>query len=212
MKAIGYARCSTLDQAEKTSLDVQRAAISQAAKQRDIVLGEVVEDAGASAKNMKRPGLNRVFSMLETGEADTLIVAKLDRFTRSLSDLASTLNLFDKRGWTLIALDMGIDMTTDTGRLMAHIMGSFAEYERKIISRRTKEGLAQTRANGVQLGRRSKISAGCRLLMTTMRKEGRSWQQIADHMTQAGVHTPSGTTQWSPSTVRYVCKQEAGAS
>lgn len=210
MKAVGYIRVSTHDQAEEgASLSAQKHAITVAAKQRDIRLDGIIQDT-ASGKNYKRPGFIHLMSRLEAGEIDTVIVAKLDRFTRSLADFANTLELFEKRRWVLVALDMGLDMTTDTGRLMAHILGAFAEFERRRISNRTKEGLAQKRAEGVQLGRRSAISEPTRTIMYKLRLDGNSWKEIADYLTSLGAQTPSGTKVWSPSTVRYVCRQEAG--
>lgn len=89
-RAIGYVRVSTDKQADHgISLDAQRAKIEAYASLYDLDLIEVIVDAGASAKTLDRPGLQRALTLLKSGKADALIVVKLDRLTRSVSDLGT---------------------------------------------------------------------------------------------------------------------------
>jgi DNA invertase Pin-like site-specific DNA recombinase len=90
--------------------------------------------------------------MLEAGQADALVVAKLDRLSRSVGDFAGLMDLARRQGWALIALDLGVDTTTPAGEMMANVMASFAQFERRVIAQRTKDALAQAKARGVRLG------------------------------------------------------------
>src|SRR5713226_1837144 len=98
MLAIGYARVSTDRQAEQgVSLDAQTTRIRAMATVQSAGLLDVVVD-GESAKSMNRPGLRRVLALVEAGKIDTVIVAKLDRLTRSVKDLCALLELFERKG------------------------------------------------------------------------------------------------------------------
>ena len=91
------------------------------------------------------------------------MVAKLDRLSRSMLDFAALMNAAQKQGWALVALDLGVDTSTPYGEMMANVLATFAQFERRLISQRTKEALAQKRAAGVQLhdqSRRIRILAG----------------------------------------------------
>ena len=114
----------------------------------------IYEDNGASAKTLKgRPGLSEALTVLADGEAAALVVAKLDRLARSVHDFAGLVRVAEREGWGIVALDLGVDMTTPTGGLLANVTASVAEWERRIISLRTSEALAQRKAAGVRLGR-----------------------------------------------------------
>jgi len=92
--------------------------------------------------------LAKALADLATGKAQGLVVSKLDRLSRSLLDFAALLASAQREGWTLCALDTGIDMATPSGEFMAGVMASAAQWERKIIGVRTREGLAAKRAQG----------------------------------------------------------------
>lgn len=85
--------------------------------------------------------------MVESGQAEALVVAKLDRLPRSLIDFAVTLEQA-RAGWELIPLDLGVDPSTPSGEMMANVMASFAQYERRLISDRTKAALAALECPG----------------------------------------------------------------
>lgn len=83
---------------------------------------------------------------VEGGQADALCVAKLDRLSRSLLDFAGLMERSRKRGWSLVALDLGVDTSTPSGEMMASVLATFAQFERRLIGERTRAALAEKRA------------------------------------------------------------------
>ncbi len=137
---IGYARISTGDQ----TLDLQQDALTKAGCDR------VFTDTASGAK-ADRPGLARALELLRPGDA--LVVWRLDRLGRSLQHLIQTLIELDGRGIGFKSLTESIDTTTPGGRLIFHIFGALAEFERELIRERTNAGLAAARARGRKGGR-----------------------------------------------------------
>lgn len=204
MKAIGYTRVSTEEQsASGLGLEDQRLRIGQEAERRDWTV-RWVEDAGFSAKDLKRPGISSALDALRCGEADVLVVSKLDRLSRSLIDFAGLMELARKEGWSLVALDLGVDMSTPSGQLVASVMASFAEYERKLIGQRTRDALAVLKAKGVRLGRPPLVPPAVVEQIQRWRQHGSSYQGCADALNAAGVPTLHGGQQWRASTVRSI--------
>ena len=119
MNVAGYVRVSTSEQVESgAGLDAQRRALREEAQRRGWVLA-LYEDAGASGKSLSgRPGLQAALAAVEGGHADALAVAKLDRLSRSLLDFASIVERARKRGWNLVCLDIGIDLSTPAGGML----------------------------------------------------------------------------------------------
>jgi DNA invertase Pin-like site-specific DNA recombinase len=147
MKAIGYVRVSTLGQAEKgISLAAQQSRIRAMATLQEADLTKVIVDAGESGKNLDRPGMQRLLAMVERREVDAVIIAKLDRLTRSVKDLANLLELFERRGIHLLSVAESLDTGSAAGRLVMNIMASLAQWEREVISERTKEVLGHKKA------------------------------------------------------------------
>ena len=204
MKAIAYARVSTDEQGKSgAGLAAQRSAIEAEAERRGWQLVDLIEDV-ASGKDLKRPGVGDALERMARGEADVLVVAKLDRLSRSLLDFAGVVDTAKRQGWSLVALDLGLDMSTPAGQLMANILGSFAEYERQLIGQRTKDGLAARRAAGVRLGRPVSLDPAIRARIRDERAAGRSFRAIAELLNAEGVPTAQGGSQWWPKTVRQV--------
>lgn len=145
-RQIGYARVSTPDQ----RLDLQRNALEAAGCLR------IHEDQGLSGAKTVRPGLENALRALEPG--DCLVVWKLDRLGRSLRDLTQTLQTLDERNIGFRSLQDAIDTTTAGGRLYFHILAALAEFERDLISERTKAGMAAAKARGVHVGRPVSVS------------------------------------------------------
>ena len=205
LKAIGYVRVSTTGQAESGwGLPAQRARIKDEAKRRKWKLLEIVSDGGKSGKDLKRPGIARALQILEDGEADVLVVAKLDRFTRSLLDFAATMAVSREQGWQFVALDLGVDTSTPAGALMTNIVASFAEYERELISVRVREALAAAKAAGTILGRPSGIPADILSRIKREVAEGRPLRAIARGLNEDGVPTAQGGKKWYASTIKRV--------
>lgn len=149
-KAVGYIRVSTdMQAAHGVSLDAQQAKLAAYAALYDLTLVEVIVDAGASAKTLDRPGLQRALGMLRKGKATALLVAKLDRLTRSVEDLGELIRtVFVPGKADLLSVGEQIDTRTAAGRLVLNVLGSVAQWERETTSERTRDALAHKHANG----------------------------------------------------------------
>ncbi len=143
---IGYARVSTKDQ----KLDAQMDALKAAGAER------IFADVASSAKS-SRPELDRMQEQLRLG--DTLIIQRLDRLGRSMKDLVDWIQWLDDTGVKFKSLDDGIDTSTAGGKLVFHIFGALAEFERNLIRERTRAGLSAARARGRVGGRKRVLSA-----------------------------------------------------
>ena len=208
MEIIGYVRVSTDEQADSgAGLAVQRAAIEAEAARRGWQLVTIHEDAGASGKSLNgRPGLAAALAAIETGEASGLVVAKLDRLSRSLLDFAGLMERSQRKGWALVALDLGVDTSTPSGEMMASVLAIFAQFERRLIGQRTRDALAVKKAQGVRLGRPRTMPDSVRGRIRQEREQGRSLPSIATGLNSDGIPTAQGGSRWHPSTVSAALK------
>lgn len=142
---IGYARVSTLDQ----TLTLQKDALEKAGCER--VFTDITSGARA-----ERPGLNQALAFCRTG--DTLVVWKLDRLGRSLKDLITWMTMLQERGIGFSSLTERVDTTSPGGKLVFHLFGALAEFERDLIRERTQAGLEAARARGRKGGRKPKLT------------------------------------------------------
>lgn len=212
MNVIGYVRVSTDEQADSgAGLAAQRQAIEAECARRGWTLAEVIEDAGYSARNLKRPGIARALELLDSHQADGLIVAKLDRLSRSMIDFTGLMDRAQRKGWDLVALDMGVDTSTPQGEMLANVLATFAQFERRLISQRTKDALAQKKAAGVKLGRPRLLPDAVRARVAQERSDGMTLAAIAAGLNRDGIRTAQGGEQWWPSTVRAVVGQAVPA-
>lgn len=201
MQVIGYRRVSTDEQAENGhGLDAQRTAIEEQAARKGWTV-EWREDEGLSGKQIN-PGLREALELLRTKQADALVVTKVDRLARSVVNAADIMQAAQQQGWSLIVLDLGMDLSTPSGKAMAQMLAVFAELEREMISTRTKEGLAAARAKGKQIGRPSTIPTDVRRRIVLAREAGASFGTIARDLTADGILTPTGRPTWDESVVR----------
>ena len=203
-RALGYVRVSTGQQVESgAGLDAQRATLSAALNARGWELVAALVDEGRSGSTLNRPSLTEALDRLDRGEADALVVAKLDRLSRSVLDFARVTERARRRGWAVVALDVDVDMTTPTGELLANITSSVAQWERRIIGVRTSEAMQALKARGVRLGRPVELPGTVRRRVSAERAAGDSLRTIADRLTAEAVPTARGG-HWYASTVRAV--------
>lgn len=203
MQVIGYVRVSTDEQSTSgAGLAAQRAAVEAECRKRGWQLVEIVEDAGYSAKDLKRPGVQIALEALRSGEASALVVAKLDRLSRSMLDFTAVMATASKQGWALVALDCAVDTTTPAGEAMAHVLATFAQFERRLIGQRTRDAMAEKRKQGVRFGRPVSLAADVRARIVSERDSGKSLAAIAAALNADGIATAQGGRQWWPSTVR----------
>jgi DNA invertase Pin-like site-specific DNA recombinase len=203
-RVIGYIRVSTTEQGTNgAGLDAQRAAIEAECDRRTWQLIRIEEDV-LSGRTLRRPGLQRVLEACRSAEADGVVVAKLDRLSRSLVDFAGLLAEAQAGGWNLVALDLGVDLSTPSGEFLANIMASAAQWERRLIGLRTKEALAVRRVQGVRLGRPPTVRPELARRIRSLRTRGHTLQAISDRLNYEGVPTPRGGAVWRPSSLRAV--------
>lgn len=204
---VGYLRVSTAEQADSgLGLDAQRAAIEQECDRRGWNLADVHVDAGYSGKAVAgRPGLAAALCAVESGQAGGLVVAKLDRLSRSLVDFAGLLARAQAGGWNVVALDLGVDLSTPAGEFLASVMASAAQWERRIIGQHTRDALAVKRAQGARLGRPRSLPDELRAEILAARAAGAGWSAIAADLNARGVPTVQGGQRWWPATVRKIC-------
>lgn len=210
MRVVGYVRVSTDEQASHgQSLDAQRAKIEAYAQLYDLELVAVVADAGQSGKSLNREGLQRALSMLSKGLADGLVIAKLDRLTRSVGDWQALIDGYfgDKAGKQLFSVGDSIDTRTAAGRLVLNVLLSVAQWEREAIGERTRDALQHKIGKGERCG---KVRFGYDLapngktlvpnsaeqraigLIRKLRAAGESLRAIAAELNRRGIPTKEG--------------------
>ena len=209
MIAIGYTRVSTDQQASLgVSLEAQDEKIRAMAVVHDAKLSEVITDAGVSAKDLNRPGLARLLDLVDRRAVSTVIVAKLDRLTRSVCDLGELLARFQRRGVSLISVAESLDTGTAAGRLVLNVMTSVSQWEREAIGERTRDALQHKRKRGERVGTvpfGSSLAEDGRTLIPNVaeqqilaliqecRLSGYSMRAIAEELNQQGFHTRRGS-------------------
>ena len=199
---IAYLRVSTEEQADSgLGLAAQRSAILADCTRRGWDPPTFIIDDGYGAKTLDRPGITAALDDLAGCRADTLIVAKLDRLSRSLLDFANVVERARKQGWDLVALDTPVDMSTPTGEMMAGIVALFAQYERRLIAERTVAALRAKKASGARLGRPRLLSDATATRIAAMRAAGATVRAIATTLTAEGVPTATGLGTWHPTAV-----------
>lgn len=208
---VAYTRVSTDEQAASgAGLDAQQASIEAEVTRRGWTLLETYTDAGISGKSIgNRPALAGAIAAVESGEAGSLVVAKLDRLSRSLLDFAELMARAQRNGWNLVALDLGIDLSTPAGEFLASVMASAAQWERRIIGQRTRDALAAKKAAGVRLGRPSEVPVAILDRIASARSAGRSLRGIAADLTASGVPTIRGGAEWSASSIQAILTSQA---
>jgi DNA invertase Pin-like site-specific DNA recombinase len=194
---------STAEQAAGgASLKAQRAALQLEAERRGWNLVRTYSDTASGKTVTGRPGLAEALHALEGRNAEALIVAKLDRLSRSIVDFGSLMERARQEGWALVALDLGVDTTTPSGELVANVMASVAQWERRAIGQRTKDALAAKREQGVRLGRPPALPVAVLSHMARLRARGMTYQAIADTLVSERVPTAHGGATWHAATVR----------
>lgn len=208
MKIIGYVRVSTAEQATSgLGLDAQEHDIRRESERRDWQLLELIRDEGESGGSIDRPGLRRALELIAAGKAEGLVVAKLDRLSRSVVDFGLLLEWFTEASATLVALDLAIDTSTPGGRLVANVFASVAEWERDTIAARTRAGLAQLRAQGRPTGRPAvadnpELTDRIRAMRGNPKYPQMTLQAIADVLNAEEIPTLRGAKCWRPSSVQ----------
>lgn len=221
---VGYSRVSTFSQADQgSSLEAQKAKVQAYATALDLEVVAHLEDGGISAATLDRPGLTAALALLDAGAADGIVIAKLDRLTRSVKDLGHLIDRYFGQRFALFSVGDSIDTRSAGGRLVLNVLASVSQWEREAIGERTKETLAHLRQQGVKVGRpplgyeygevgadgrRGLVPVLAELAVVEriaeLRAQGLTLQAIAEALTTSGVATKRGAARWSAKAVRDV--------
>jgi site-specific DNA recombinase len=153
-----YTRKSTEDGLEQefNSLDAQRecaeAYIASQRQERWVALANRYDDGGFSGGNVDRPALQELIADIEAGAVDAVVVYKVDRLSRSLLDFARIMEVFDKRKISFVSVTQQMNTNSPMGRLTLNVLLSFAEFERLVISERTRDKMCAARRRGKWTG------------------------------------------------------------
>lgn len=203
MRLIGYARVSTEEQAsEGQSLAAQARTLAAAVKLSTHELIEVIEDAGESGKDTHRPGLQRALQMLVDGEADGMVCTRLDRLTRSVRDMHDLIEWFAHHGYSLWLLDVGVDTSSSSGKIVLTVMAAVAEMIREQTGEHTRAVLRDRKARGLPVSRPA-APAPIVERVKAMYADGLGFTAIARQLDAEGVPTARGGN-WQASTIQSI--------
>ena len=138
------------------SLDAQREACAAFIQSQKLegwaVLPTLYDDGGFSGGSLERPALRRLMADVEAGQVDVIVVYKVDRLTRALSDFAKLVDVFDRRGISFVSITQQFNTTTSMGRLTLNVLLSFAQFEREVIGERVRDKIAASKKKGMWMG------------------------------------------------------------
>jgi DNA invertase Pin-like site-specific DNA recombinase len=208
VRVIGYARRSTEEQ--PTTLAAQEGELGTwAAGGGHVVVRLAVETISGGTEPEDRPVLAQVLNQLAAGTAEALVVTTTDRLARTHA--VHRLDYYATReGWRLLILDALERHHDPEARLLHGIRVTLAEYERSLISRRTRAGLAQRRAAGVRLGGPRRCPDAVLAEVVRLRAAGARLVDIAEALNAAGEPTPGGGVRWWPSHVSRLLATQDG--
>lgn len=229
LRVIGYTRVSTEEQAAGgLSLDAQEMKIRGYCNLYELELLAIYSDPGASGKDLDRPGVQSAIADLRRRKdgIDGLVVAKLDRLTRSLKDCASLIDehFGEKRDKRLFSVEESIDTRRAAGRLVLNVIMTVAQWEREVIAERTRDALQAKIARGERVG---KVRFGYDLgadgrtlvenpaeqdairLMKEWRGQGKSYRDMVKLVEELGIETKEGSRIWLPNTIRRIIGRTA---
>jgi DNA invertase Pin-like site-specific DNA recombinase len=208
--AVAYARVSTDVQVEGLSLESQERVLRSEVERRGWSLAGSVLRESASAKSLRgRPLLSEALRALDAGEADVLVVAKLDRLSRSARDFYDLMDRARRRGWSVLCLDPPVDMTSPFGEAMAGMAAVFAQLERRLIAQRTREGIAAKKAAGTYVPPPRRVAADAEERIRFLDSEGMGARAIARQLTLEGFLPPVGSVWYPTSVARIAARQRA---
>ena len=217
MKAIGYVRVSTEEQAKSgLGLEAQIAKIKAYAELFDIELTEIIADEGISGKTLDREGLQRAIKILKDKKAEGMVIAKLDQLTRNVADLGTLVStVFDKA--ELYSVSEQINTKNAAGRLVLNVLVSVAQWERETICERTKDALQAKKARGEKTGGnvpfgfnevngkliRNEEEQAIISEIKTLKNKGLSLRKIAEALNEKGIVTKNGKT-WTATQIQRI--------
>lgn len=221
-RVLGYVRVSTEEQAEQgVSMDAQAERLRAYCKASDLELVRLEFDNGVSAKTVaKRPGLRRILRDLRAGRAEGLVVAKLDRLSRSVRDVLDLVDEAGRCGWQVHSIAEKLDTSTPAGRFTLTVLAGLSQMEREQTSERTKEALAHLRRQGKRTSGKAPFGyrfedgleveeAGEQTVLRTileLRAQGLGARRLAGELARRNVCNPRTGRSFSAGTVAAVVR------
>lgn len=203
---IGYARVAPRERAEeRPDLAGQRAAIAAAAAARGWHVARFEQDV-RSGRTLRRPGLRAALEGCRRGEAEGIVVARLDRLTYSLPDLAELVRDAVRGGFTLVALEPDLDLADPAGRRVGEVLATAADWVPRGIAPPAR------RALGTRPGRPSSTPPAVAERIRRLRDEGMTLQGICDTLNAEGIPTPRGGRAWRPTSLRAILRAPRAAA
>lgn len=219
MEAVIYVRVSTAGQTEGISMEAQEARATAWAAANGYRVAATFMDSGISGKRAdNRPGLQKALAAVCASRGNALIAYSLSRLARSTKDAIAIAERLQKAGADLVSLTERIDTSTAAGKMMFRMLAVLSEFERDLVSERTKAALAHKAARGERIGAvpfgYSVAADGVKLVrhdaematltdLRAMRGKGMSWRAIADTLNAYGTRTKTGRA-WTWQTARKV--------
>lgn len=211
MKALIYTRVSSTEQGRSgLSLEHQASTCEALAVQNGLEVVEVLTEIKSGKSVKSRPVLSEALARLKAGEAQVLIVAKLDRLSRSLLDFSTLLAQSEREGWSVVIGDLGLSTTTPVGRLQASIVAAVAEFERERIRERCRDAAASKRARGERVGGVPQTDNEARYLAVKLYAEGLTLAKVGERLEAEGFKPGRGGKRFYPSTVKALIESEGG--
>lgn len=222
MKVIAYIRVSSEEQAQSgLGLENQKAKIQAYCELYGHEVVELITDAGISAKNLKRPGIQAALAALDGGQADGLVIYKLDRLSRNVSDMGSLVTKYfsEKAGKALLSVIDQIDTTTASGRLVLNVLTSVAQWEREECGERTALALdsrarrGEIKGGAAPLGKQwneakkheeNEQEARAVKLIHELRETGLSMRAIVEELNSRGVPVARKGNKWHLTTIHRI--------
>ena len=221
-QAVAYVRVSTITQADEgVSLEAQQSRLEAWCTLHGCELISLHVDAGFSGKKAaNRPGLqNALDEACKAGAS--LVVFSLSRLARSTRDTLDIAERLDRSGADLVSLSEQLDTCSAAGKMMFRMLAVLAEFERDVISERTKTAMAELKAQGRRVGTipfgwnesetgdlvENEQEQVCRGLISEMRRDGVSLRGIAKNLEARGIKTKTGKSRWQAMTVRSILQR-----
>jgi hypothetical protein len=201
-RLIGYVRVAPRErEEERPSLDIQRRGLANAAGAAGWELVRIEEDV-RSGRTLRRPGLRAALAACRAGEADGIAVARLDRLTYSLPDLAELVRQAVEGGFAIVSLQPAVDLASDRGRAVGEVLAEAASWRPPAIA-------SAGRALNGRPGRPSSTPEPVAERIRGLRARGMTLQAICDTLNREGVPTPRGGAEWRPTSLRSVLRASA---
>ena len=202
-RVIGYLRVAPReDRSARPAMDDQRRTIEAECRRRGWEILRFEEDV-RSGRTMRRPGLHAALDACRAGQAQGIVVARLDRLTYSVEDLAYLMRRAVEGRFTIVAPDVGLDLSTDAGAHLAQVLSHASRWHPRSVGRRTRLALEQHREY-VGRGRPSSTPPDVAERIRDLRASGWTLQAICDQLNAEGVPTPRGGTHWRPTSLRAI--------